>query len=53
MWLSVGITLTLGAGMTAAAGPAEAGAAGRGHCSSGTHTLSHYGDQVYPETATN
>ncbi|HST46548.1 M1 family aminopeptidase [Jatrophihabitans sp.] len=49
MWIGVAASVALVAGGTAAAGPAEAGA-GRPHCSSGAHTLSHYGDQLYPET---
>ncbi|HJQ02171.1 MAG TPA: M1 family aminopeptidase [Jatrophihabitans sp.] len=33
-----------------ASGTAEAAVAQHQHCSSGARTLSHYGDQVYPET---
>src|SRR4051812_9676192 len=61
-WLSAGICVTLATGSILAGGLTDAGAdpgasAGAGsrhdehqHCSSGAHTLSHHGDQVYPET---
>ena len=56
MWLSVGTCLsvaTLAVATTSLATDGVAQAtptAEHPHCSSGAHTLSHYGDQVYPET---
>ena len=57
-WLITSTCLSLAAGSILAGGLTEAaadpGASARQHehqhCSSGAHTLSHYGDQVYPET---
>src|SRR4051812_9405641 len=49
-WLAAASCLTVATASMTASSTAQAAPAEHQRCSSGAHTLSHYGDQVYPET---
>jgi hypothetical protein len=56
-WIAAATCLTVVLGSASASATAESGStlsalsgAAARHCSSGAHTLSHFGDHVYPET---